>query len=99
MQRPLLALALAAAVATPCLAQIEFNRTAVPGESVNCGEYAAMSPAERVQALQSVEPVGGELADADPALVEQWAGEVAATCGGDTDRPLDDAAAQALGGN
>jgi hypothetical protein len=98
MHRPLLVLALALAAA-PSLAQIKFNRTAVPGESVSCGEYAAMSSAERVQALQSIEPIGGELADADPALVEQWTGEVATACGGDTDRPLEDAATQALGGD
>ena len=68
-----------------------------PGET--CGEFVGMDPAARLEALAAIELLGGELADADPALVRQWAHEVAAACAGHPDRPLSDAAARALGGN
>jgi hypothetical protein len=94
MQRTLLALALAAA--TPALAQIEFSEE--PG-ATTCGAFTAMDSAARQQALVGVEPVGGELVGAGPAIARQWSDAVAAACAGHPERPLADAAAQALGGD
>lgn len=93
MQRIFLALALAA---TPALAQIEFSGE--PG-ATTCGAFTAMDSAGRQQALIGVQPLGDDIAGADPALAAQWADEVAAACAGHPDRPLSDAAATALGGD
>jgi hypothetical protein len=96
MRTLLLALAVAA-LAPPAPAQIAFSRG--PGGTTTCGAVKAMDAPGRVRALGGIEPVGGELANADPALLDQWVSEVDRACGDDRDRSIEDAAARALGGN
>ena len=93
-----LALAIAAALPWPALAQT----APAPGPqsgSTTCAAFTAMSSADRVTALSSIEPLGGELELSDPTLSAQWAATVASACAGTPDRSLSDAAAAALGGN
>ena len=92
---PTLALAL---LATPLLAQSEIGQSPVLDQgSVTCAEYLRMELSERFGALESIEPMGGELAGADPDLVRQWSEEVATACDGHPDRTLSQAATEALG--
>jgi hypothetical protein len=98
MQCIVLALALIGATASPTLAQNALSPDPLLA-GTTCGEFAGMDSAARRQALSAVEPLGGELTEADPVLVRQWADEVAATCANHPDRPLSDAAARALGGD
>jgi hypothetical protein len=93
MQRIRLALALVA-LAAPALAQV--SPDPLPG-ATTCGAFTAMDSAARLQALTATQPLGDDLGGADPALAGQWADEVAAACAGHPERPLADAAAQALG--
>lgn len=81
---------------TPASAQIEFSGE--PGETT-CGEFTAMGPDARHEALIATEPAGGELIGSAPDIARQWSDEVASACAGHPDRPLSQAAAQALGGN
>ncbi|HRW16900.1 MAG: hypothetical protein KDJ78_13790 [Rhodobacteraceae bacterium] len=92
------ALAMAALLPWTAMAQINFSHGPEEG-AVTCGQFVVMDSVGQMQALTAVEPIGGEMPDADPALAAQWAATVNAACTGHPDRLLQDVAVEALGGN
>jgi hypothetical protein len=80
------------------MAQIEFSRGPEEG-AVTCGQFAVMDSLQQQAALSALEPLGGEMPDADPQLAGQWAASVGEACAGHPDRLLLDAATAALGGD
>ena len=91
-------LALAFSLLTsPAIAQSEIGESpALQQGAVTCAEYLRMDLPARYDALEGVEPMGGELAGSDPDLVRQWSEDVATSCEGHPDRTLSEAATEAL---
>jgi hypothetical protein len=97
--RPVLIVAVFVGAAAPAGAQDPFGPNRFLQGGVTCGQFQAMDTAERRGALTAIEPLGGAVAGAEPAIVDQWAADVDAACEGDPDRPLAEAATEALGGD
>ena len=95
MHRVLLALALAA-TAAPARAQSVLEPSPLPG-APTCGGFMALDSAGRLEMLTTIQPLGDEIDAEDANAARQWSGEVAAACAGQPDRPLADAATEALG--
>ncbi len=87
-----------AALPWAAAAQIEFSKGPTDG-AVTCGQFVVMDSLGQMAALTAVEPVGGEMAGADPTLAAEWAARVNTACTGHPDRLLEDVAMEALGGN
>lgn len=98
MHRTILAIALA--IAPVAQAQNVIGEPPVlEAGGTTCAQFLPMSTPDRLAALSAVEPLGGELPGADPAIAAQWADRVAEVCRGHPDRLIEDAARTALGGN
>jgi hypothetical protein len=95
MHRVLLALVVAAP-AVPALAQSVLEPSPLPG-APTCGGFTALDPAGRLEMLTTIQPLGDEIHAEDAGAARQWSDEVAAACAGQPDRPLADAATEALG--
>ena len=91
-----LVLAFAVAAALPALAQVAI---APPPGGPSCGEFTRMDAGTRLQALASIEPLGGEINGQDADAAQQWSDQVFSACASTPDRSLAQAAAQALGAN
>ncbi|MFO1143663.1 MAG: hypothetical protein U1E59_15020 [Amaricoccus sp.] len=96
MDRFAFAFPFALAAAMPALAQIAI---APPPGGPSCAEFTRMDAGTRLQALASIEPLGGEINSQDPDAAQQWSDQVYSACVETPDRSLAQAAAQALGGN
>ncbi len=84
----------------PLAAQTSLSEAPDPDfGGVTCAAFVGMDSLARLSALEGIEPVGGEIAGADPALARQWAAEVAAVCANHPDWPISRAATEALGGD
>ncbi len=95
-----LLVAMALVSATSATAQSIIGQSPVlEAGGTTCDAFVRMGPADRVRVLSGIEPLGGSLAGAEPAIAAQWAAQVASTCDGTPDRYVSDAARQALGGN
>ena len=95
-----LALIAAAPVAPAVFAQTPLvNELASdPGmEAPLCGKFDTLDVDGQIQMLTEVQPLGDEIEAGDRDAARQWAAEVAQACGGRADRPLADAAREALG--
>ena len=69
-----------------------------PGmDAPTCGSFGALDSLGQIQMLTTIQPLGDEIDPNDAGAARQWAAEVAQACGGDRDRPLADAAREALG--
>jgi hypothetical protein len=90
----ILAAALLLAAALPAGAQIKWGDQF---DEITCGQWEPLDMTGRIEKLKAIEPFGEDLEQADRGAAEQWEAEVAAACKGHPDRPLRDAATQALG--
>lgn len=69
-----------------------------PGmDAPKCGQFVTLDSLAQIQMLSAIQPLGDEIDPNDAAAAEQWAAEVTRACGNHGDRPLADAARQALG--
>jgi hypothetical protein len=62
-----------------------------------CGEFVTLDSLEQVRMLSTIQPLGDEIDPNDADASRQWAAEVTAACGDHPDRPLAEAAREALG--
>lgn len=98
MRRIGLAVVVAGVLPWAAAAQIEFSHGPEAG-AVTCGQFVVMDSVGQIAALTAVEPIGGEMPGADPALVAQWVATVNAACTGHPERLVEDVAMEALGGD
>jgi hypothetical protein len=96
MRRLLPALAAAAFLPLPLAAQGLFGHS-VLDDPTTCAAFLTMGPIEQRDALRAL-PVAGDAIDfSDATATNTWIREVEAACNGHGDRPLVDAATEALG--
>ena len=62
----------------------------------SCGAFEAMDSIGRAGALATIEPLGGEVNPDDPAESEGWSAAVSEKCRGHPEKPLAEAAREAL---
>ena len=70
--------------------------TAPFGDPMTCAAFEKLDSLGRVQALSTIEPLGGEVNPDDPAESEGWSQSVSEACQGHPERPLEEAAREAL---
>ncbi|MFO1208605.1 MAG: hypothetical protein U1E40_05195 [Amaricoccus sp.] len=92
----ILVVAFAVAAGTSALAQVAI---APPPGGPSCDEFTRMDAGTRLQALASIEPLGGEINGQDADAAQQWSDQVFSACVSNPDRSVAQAAAEALGGN
>jgi hypothetical protein len=88
------------------LAPAAFGQDALQGElapdpgmdAPTCGRFETLDSAGQIGMLTAIQPLGDEIDPSDADAARQWAAEVSRACGGRADRPLADAAREALGG-
>jgi hypothetical protein len=69
-----------------------------PGmDAPTCGRFVTVDSLEQAQMLRGIQPLGDEIDPNDETAAQQWAAEVTRACGDHGDRPLADAAREALG--
>jgi hypothetical protein len=69
-----------------------------PGmDAPRCGQFVALDSLEQVRMLGTIQPLGDEIDPNDAEAARKWAAEVTEACGGDGERPLAEAAREALG--
>ena len=69
-----------------------------PGmDAPRCGQFVTLDSLAQIQMLSTIQPLGDEIDPNDASAARQWAAEVTRACGDDRDRPLADAAREALG--
>jgi hypothetical protein len=89
MRRFVLALTLAAPMASPTFAQ--------DAETMTCAQFGAMTSDAQMQVLSTLQPFGDDMEPSDQAASEQWTATVAGACTGHPDRLVSDAAREAMG--
>lgn len=94
-------LACLAFVAAPAaFAQTPLGNDLAPDPGMDtplCGAFDALDVDGQIRMLTAIQPLGDEIEAGDHDAARQWAAEVATACGGKADRPLADAAREALG--
>ena len=69
-----------------------------PGmDAPTCGHFQTLDFPGQIGLLSAIQPLGDEIDPSDADAARQWATEVAQACGDHADRPLADAAREALG--
>jgi hypothetical protein len=97
MKHMVLALALVGPMALPAYPQNALGPDPGAG-AVTCGEFTALDTVpQRLAMLSTVQPFGDDIEPSDQNASEQWAATVTAACAGHPDRPLADAAREAMG--
>jgi hypothetical protein len=97
MKHLVLALALVGTMALPAHPQNALGPDPGPG-AVTCGDFTALDTVEqRLAMLSGIQPFGDDMEPSDQNASEQWAATVTAACADHPDRPLADAAQEAMG--
>ncbi len=98
-------LVLAATLVAPLVAPAAFGQQMLGdalGEGIGggptCGAFVAQDSVGQAAMLSTIQPLGDEIDPNDADATRSWAKGVADACGDDPDRPLAEAARQALGG-
>ncbi|HYI83096.1 MAG TPA: hypothetical protein VEX11_07800 [Acetobacteraceae bacterium] len=69
-----------------------------PGmDGPTCGRFVSVDSLQQAEMLRGIQPLGDEIDASDGQATRQWAAEVTRACGDHGDRPLADAAREALG--
>jgi len=100
MVRTFTALTLAFAVATAASGQATLQDELAPepgADAPRCGEFVTLDSLRQIQVLSTIQPLGDEIDPNDADAARQWADEVTRACGDHRDRPVADAAREALG--
>ena len=101
MNRPLPALAtMLFVLASAALGQDALEDAMAPDPGMGgptCGEFVALDSVGRIGMLATIQPLGDEISAEDAGAARECAAEVARACGEDADRPLAEAAREALG--
>ena len=92
----ILVVAFAVAAGTSALAQVAI---APPPGGPSCDEFTRMDAGTRLQALASIEPLGGEINGQDADAAQQWSDQVFSACVSNPDRSVAQAAADRLPSN
>jgi hypothetical protein len=86
-----------AALASAAFGQDVLSPDTGPGDPT-CGRFLTLGSIEaQVQMLSTIQPLGDEIDPNDADAARQWAAEVTRACGDHADRPLEEAAREALG--
>jgi hypothetical protein len=85
-----------AGFASAASAQAVLSPDTGPGDPT-CGRFVTLDSLEQIEMLSTIQPLGDEIDASDADAARQWAAEVTRACGDHADRPLEDAAREALG--
>jgi hypothetical protein len=66
-------------------------------ETMTCAQFGALASDAQMQVLSTIQPFGDDMEPGDQGASEQWAATVAGACADHPDRPVTEAARDAMG--